>query len=174
VIAPAITRLDRASFPAAVADLAVLLADTVASGSSLGFLQPFTAADAAAWWRTLAAEVTLGRIVVLAARFDGAIVGTVQLRLAPMPNARHRAEVSKMLVHPAARRRGVGRALMGAIEQVAREERRRLLVLDTETGSQGEPFYGSLGWTRAGMIPRYATGPEGGLRSTTIFFKEVV
>ena len=54
--------------------------------------------------------------------FGSRIVGTVQLDLAVPPNQRHRAEVVKILVHPTARRRGIARALMVALEPVARSE----------------------------------------------------
>ena len=55
--------------------------------------------------------------------FDGdALVGSVQLELASMPNARHRAEVMKLIVHRSARRRGHGRALVDEVERVALED----------------------------------------------------
>jgi GNAT superfamily N-acetyltransferase len=77
--------------------------------------------------------------------------------------------VAKLLVHPEARRLGVARSLMCAVEQVAREEGRTLLTLDTVTGGAAEPLYHSLGYAVAGVIPRYAkaaAGPE--LESTTV------
>jgi GNAT superfamily N-acetyltransferase len=168
-----IARLDPAAFDRTIDELAALLLDAVDGGASVGFVRPFTLEAAAAWWRGLRADVAAGRLIVLAARADGRAVGTVQLRLAQLPNARHRAEVAKLLVHGTARRRGIGRALMAAIEEVARGEARTLLVLDTETGSDAERLYQSLGWTRAGVIPGYAVHSSDDTCPTTIFYKEV-
>src|ERR1043166_8854328 len=111
---------------------------------------------------------------VLVARVDGGIVGTVQIDLAVPPNQRHRAEVLKLLVHPTARRRGIARALMVAIERAAQAEGRTLLTLDTWTGSAAENLYRSLGYTVVGVIPRYARGsltPE--LEPATFMYKEL-
>jgi ribosomal protein S18 acetylase RimI-like enzyme len=101
-------------------------------------------------------------------------VGTVQLDLATPPNQRHRAEVLKLLVHPSARGLGIARALMVALEAVAREEARSLLTLDTWTGSAAEQLYRSLGYLVVGIIPRYARGsvtPE--LEAATFMYKEL-
>jgi ribosomal protein S18 acetylase RimI-like enzyme len=105
---------------------------------------------------------------------DTRIVGTVQIDLAVPPNQQHRAEVLKLLVHPSARRRGIARALMIAVEAVAQAEGRTLLTLDTWTGGNAESLYRSLGYVTVGVIPRYARGsttPE--LEPTTIMYKEL-
>jgi len=170
---PQIVQLEAGAFDDLVADLADLLFDAVDSGASVGFVRPFTRADAAAWWRSIAPDVTHGVTLVLAASVDGRVVGTAQLRLAQLPNSRHRAEVAKVLVHRDARRRGVGRALMSAVEDLARRHGRTLLFLDTITGTDAVRLYEGLGWTRAGEIPRYAGMPGGTLAPTTIFFKDL-
>ena len=102
---------------------------------------------------------------------DTGIVGTVQLVLRQPENQPHRADLSKMLVHRRARRRGLGAALLEAAEQAARECGKTLLVLDTNTGSDAERLYARMGWVRVGTIPGYSVQPRGGLRSTTLFYK---
>jgi GNAT superfamily N-acetyltransferase len=90
------------------------------------------------------------------------------------PNQQHRAAVAKLLVHPDARRRGIAKALMIALEEIARFEGRTLLTLDTVTGAGAELLYSSLGYTTSGVIPGYARRaltPE--LESTTIMYKEL-
>lgn len=90
------------------------------------------------------------------------------------PNQQHRAEVVKLLVHPAARRRGVGRALIVALERVAQSHGRTLLTLDTWTGGAAEPLYRSLGYISVGIIPRYARGSlTPALEPATIMHKEL-
>jgi GNAT superfamily N-acetyltransferase len=171
--APTIEVLAAERFGVAVPELAELLVDAVASGASVGFLPPFTAVEAEGWWRMLTDDVSAGRVLVLLLRVDGRAIGTAQLRLAQLPNARHRAEVAKVLVHSSARRRGHGRTLMAAVENAARKAGRHLLLLDTLSGSDAERLYARLGWTRATEIPHYAALPDGRLAATTIFFKEL-
>lgn len=92
---------------------------------------------------------------------------------APMPNAGHRADVAKLMVHPAARGRGIAAALMAALEDTARAAGRTLLVLDTETGGPAEAIYRRWGGERVGVIADYATAPGGALRPTTILTKRL-
>ena len=75
--------------------------------------------------------------MLLAAKLDGRIVGTVQLGLDTPPNQPHRADMKKMLVHRSARGRGIGAALMARVEEEARRQGRWLLVLDTVPGENG-------------------------------------
>jgi len=140
--------------------LAGVLHAAVHAGASVGFILPFSLDDARSIWRDkVAPPVESGVRHVLMARLDGRIAGTVQLILDTPPNQRHRAEAAKLLVHPAARRRGIARALMTAVEDLAQAEGRSLLTLDTRTGDSAEPLYLSLGYVSAGVIPNYARGP---------------
>ena len=153
--------------------LGLLLADAVEGGASVGFVAPFPAREAAAWWQSIATDIETGRVILLVAREAERIVGTVQLRLAPLPNARHRAEVAKLLVHRDVRRRGIARMLLAAIERIARREGRTLLVLDTISGSEADHLYRTLGWTAVGSVPNYAAMPDGALAATTYFYRDL-
>ena len=170
----AVEELNERTFVSAIPDLATLLVDAVEDGASVGFVMPFTHLDATAWWRELAGEIAAGHIVVVLLRGEGGrAAGTAQLRLAQYPNQRHRADVAKVLVHSSMRRKGFGRALMSALEDVARRQGRTLLVLDTISGCDAAVMYERLGWTRAGEIPRYAAMPDGTLAPTTYYFKDI-
>lgn len=169
VIAP----LDPARREELLDALNVLLCDAVESGASVGFLPPLEAAESRAFWQGTLDEVAAGSRLALGAWLDGRLVGTVQLALATKPNARHRGEVQKLLVHTTARRRGIAQALLGAIERTALDYGRTLLFLDTEQGSDAEPLYRRFGYTEAGVIPRYATTTAGPLIATVIFYKEL-
>ncbi|MGH9313393.1 MAG: GNAT family N-acetyltransferase [Vicinamibacterales bacterium] len=155
--------------------LGEVLHAVVHTGAGVSFIVPFSLDDARAFWLDKVLPVVRARTRrVVIARWGARIVGTVQLDLAVPPNQQHRAEVAKLLVHPAARRRGVARALMMALEAIARSEGRTLLTLDTWTGGSAEPLYRSLGYISAGVIPRYARGsltPD--LEATTIMYKEL-
>ncbi len=145
-------------------ELIALLQDAVARPASIGFMPPLPEEDAHHYWRGVLQEV---------ARDAGHIVGSVQLALATKPNALHRAEVQKLLVLQSQRRRGLGWALMQAVEQAAHESRRTLLVLDTRLGDVAEQLYLKLGYHRAGVIPAYVRNEAGTFESTVLFYKIV-
>jgi GNAT superfamily N-acetyltransferase len=111
--------------------------------------------------------------VLLAARLDGTIVGTVQLGLDTPPNQPHRADIKKMLVHRSARGRGIGAALMVEVEQEARRHDRWLLVLDTVPGENGHRLYLRGGWTQSGIVPDYALFPDGRPCDTAFMWKRL-
>jgi ribosomal protein S18 acetylase RimI-like enzyme len=156
--------------------LVELLVDAVDSGASIGFLPPLGEAEAVAYWDTVATALHEGSRLLLVARTSegphaGTIVGSVQLDLALRANARYRAEVVRLMVHRRARRQGLGRALMVAVEGHARRLGRTTLVLDTRQGDPSEDLYRSLGWMLAGTIPRYARSAGGTLDATVIYYR---
>ena len=132
----------------------------VDSGAAVTFLPPLAIEQAAAWWRETLAGLEPHAVVLVARDAEG-IVGTVQFQPAQARNQRHRAEVVKLLVHRRARRQGLGRALMLAIEAAARTAGLGLLTLDTKGGDPAEQLYRDLGWTAAGTIPGFAVDPDG-------------
>jgi ribosomal protein S18 acetylase RimI-like enzyme len=158
---------------AATADLAAVLADCVAGGASVSFMDGFGLAEAAAFFKGVFDSVGKGDTILLAAKDGRKIVGTVQLGLDTPPNQPHRADVKKLLVHRSGRGKGIGEALMREIETVARREGRTLLTLDTVTEDAGWRLYKRLGWQEVGIIPDYALYPNGHYCDTTIFWKKV-
>ena len=121
----------------------------------------------------MAQGLAAGERALLVAEDARGLCGTVQLALDQPENQPHRADLSKMLVHRRARRQGLGAALMRAAEATARECGKTLLVLDTVTGGEAERLYERLGWERVGVIPGYALWPQGGLCSTTVFYRNL-
>jgi len=157
----------------ALTQLADVLVDCVEGGASVSFMVPFPHDSALAFFRKIAASVASGDTVLLAAKLDGKIVGTVQLGLDTPPNQPHRADVKKMLVHRAARGHGIGAALMAEVEAEARRYARWLLVLDTVPGENGHRLYQRAGWMQTGLIPDYAMFPDGRLCDTAIMWKRL-
>jgi ribosomal protein S18 acetylase RimI-like enzyme len=169
----AVRRLDGADARAHLDGLAAVLADCVDGGASVSYMAPFSLDDARAAFEGFVADAERGGRVPLAAFDGGRVVGTVQVVLTTPPNQPHRGDVAKLLVHRAARRRGVARSLMEHAEAEARAEGRTLLVLDTVTGDDAERLYARLGWTRVGVIPGYALYPDGRPCATTVFYKQL-
>nr|WP_244549203.1 GNAT family N-acetyltransferase [Bradyrhizobium canariense] len=157
----------------AIEQLASVLVDCVEGGASVSFMPPFSGEDGQKFFRKIAGSVASGDTVLLAAKLAGRIVGTVQLGLDTPPNQPHRADVKKMLVHRSVRGRGIGAALMSAVEQEARRCGRWLLVLDTVPGENGYRLYIRAGWTQSGIIPDYALFPDGRLCDTAVFWKRL-
>jgi acetyltransferase len=152
--------------------LVEILQDSISSGASIGYLPPFADSDARDYWIGVIEKVTKGSSLLWVARdAELGVVGTVQLELMSKTNALHRAEVCKLLVHQKARRRGVARALMLELLQVARDLNRTTLVLDTREGDPSNHLYQSLGFQISGLIPAFVTNEHGEFQATVIYFK---
>jgi putative acetyltransferase len=94
--------------------------------------------------------------VFLVARRDGRAVGCGALR----PLAPGIAEVKRMFVRDGARRRGIARRILGALEALARE--RDVVVLRLETGTrqpESMALYESAGYRRIACFGEYLTDP---------------
>jgi ribosomal protein S18 acetylase RimI-like enzyme len=165
--------VDATSMEAVRPGLCEILVDCVEHGASVGFLAPLDSAEADAYWQRIQRAVGEKRCVLLVGSLaDGEVVGTVQLDVDTLPNQPHRATVSKLLVHTAARRRGLGEALMAGLERSALERGRWLLTLDTATGDAAR-LYERMGWSLAGVIPCYALNPDGSLTDTAFYWKQL-
>jgi len=79
---------------------------------------------------------------------DGVVIGMACLRLLPcLCDAFPYAELTELIVNPAYRRRGVGRALVGKIEQQAREQGAAALHINAaEHNHTAQTFYQTLGY----------------------------
>ncbi|MEM8914642.1 MAG: GNAT family N-acetyltransferase [Pseudomonadota bacterium] len=162
-------------FEALVPQLRDVLHRCVEAGASVNFVLPFSQDDALAFWRRRVEPKVKDGLLDLIVAFNGAgVVGTVMLDRDTPPNQPHRADVSKLLVHPDHRRKGLGNALMARLEERALEAGRTLLTLDTRTGDSAEPLYKGLGYQVVGSIPDYSVDPFGeGHDATTLFYKQL-
>jgi ribosomal protein S18 acetylase RimI-like enzyme len=159
--------------PRTVAVLSEILIEVVAGGGSVGFMHPLAPAEAADFWETSLAAAARDERVVLGA-FDGdELIATVTLLLALPPNQPHRAEIAKLMTRPSGRGRGAARALMVAVERLAVERNRTLLVLDTAVEEGAAGLYEGLGFQLTGVIPDYALRPHGGLTGTIFYWKRI-
>ncbi len=154
--------------------LAEVLLDCVQGGASVGFMASLSKAEAESFFEKVMEDVQRGERILLAAFIDSKLVGTVQIIIATFPNQPHRADIAKLLVVRPARGQGVGARLMERVEDVSRQAGRTLLVLDTCMGDTAERLYMRIGWTRAGVIPKYALYPDGTWCDTAIFWKQLV
>jgi GNAT superfamily N-acetyltransferase len=163
--------LDAAAAASAERRLADLLVACVAEDASLEFLPPLPRDRAIAFWKQTSAAVAAGSRVLLVAWNKGVMAGTVTLDLATAPNQPHVAAVQKLLVDPAARRAGIGRALMRRAEQAARGHGRTILSLDTRAGSAAEGLYRAEAWQELGRIPGFEVDAQRRPCDTVFFWK---
>lgn len=95
--------------------------------------------------RKLARAVEGGELEVLAARAGGRLVGVAVLAFRPSVSlGRDFASVEELYVVPESRRRGVGRALLGAVEE--RCGARGVSYVEVQTDEEAAPFYEALGY----------------------------
>ncbi|HEX5149119.1 MAG TPA: GNAT family N-acetyltransferase [Candidatus Limnocylindrales bacterium] len=168
-----IRELDLEGYRQAIPDLVGLTLDAVAGGASINFLADTPAARIEAWWLARVESVAAGLTSPFVARLDDRVVGCTLLVRSGNPNSPHRAEIAKVIVHRSARRQGIARALMLAVEARARGDGRWMLVLDTFTGSAADALYRSLGWHETGVVPDYALDPDGRPEAATFFWKDL-
>jgi GNAT superfamily N-acetyltransferase len=165
--------LDAAAAAAAAPRLCAILAACVEEGAGVSFLAPLAPAAARQFWQDTARDVAGGSKLLLAGWVDGVLAGTVTLAFAWPQNQQHRAEVTKLLVHPHGRRHALARRLMARLEHEALRSGRTLLTLDTRAGDNAERLYRSMHWTEYGRIPGYAVQADGRFEETLFFWKQL-
>ncbi|MWB76552.1 GNAT family N-acetyltransferase [Pseudooceanicola sp. 216_PA32_1] len=160
-------------YDAAVPGLTGVLHACVHAGASVNFILPFPVEEARAFWTgKVAGAMQGGKRRLWVAREGDRILGCVMLDWDTPPNQTHRAEVTKMLVHPEARRRGLARLLLMRLLQGARDAGKTLITLDTTTGSAAQGLYAAAGFEVAGSIPQFSRAPlEDRLEATTYMYR---
>lgn len=155
--------------------LADLLIDSVHQGASLGFIAPMSRYAALDYWHGVFARLGPRHHLWIACEDSerSQLLGCVQLALCQQPSAAHRAEVLGLMVHSRSRGLGIASRLMSRLECSALQQGRKLLVLDTPTGSQAEAVYAHLGWLRAGEVPECDSSADGLLHGTSRYYKRL-
>ena len=168
-----VVQLDADGIASHSGPLAQLLLDAHATGMALGLAPNLTHTGAEDAWGRIAALLEPGEHVQWAAFEGDELLGAVHLARATAGNGRHRAEIQRLVVAAEARGRGVGRALLDAAVEHARSLGLRLLWLSTHEGTDADRIYPRLGWTRAGVIPDYATLPNGDLTGNAFYYLQL-
>jgi len=147
--------------------LSDLLVKVVDGGASIGYLPPLKLDEARRYWETLLKP----DVILFVAKIDEQIVGSIQIHLCTKQNGIHRGEIAKLMTLPTMRRNGIGRLLMLAAEERAKEEGISLLVLDTREEDPSNYLYTSIGFVESGRIPNYAMSANGELHTTVFYYK---
>jgi len=132
-------------------DLAELLQLCVAEGPALGYHAPLKLARAHHILDDLAQTVATGRTRLLLALHGEIAIGTIAM-MDDRETEPHLAQIARLMVHPAHRRRNIATSLLAAAGKT------RLYLFTGDDGIAG-PLYASNGYTICGRIP------EGGMRA---------
>src|SRR5690349_12495945 len=89
-----------------LSQLTALLQDAVTHGASIGFMLPLPEEEAHSYWQEVAQAIEDPHRILLIAKVNDQLAGTVQLDLASRANGSHRAEVIKLMVHTSFRQQG--------------------------------------------------------------------
>ena len=165
--------LDAAGAASAERRLADILVACVDGGEGLSFLPPLAPPVARAYWKRVAGQAAGGERRLLCGWSEGVLAGAVTLDLGMPQDQQHRADVKKLMVHPDARRRGLGRALMQRAEQEAVRAGRALLTLNARAEAAAEQLYRAMGWQEGGRIPGCTLSADGTPFDTVIFWKKI-
>ncbi|MCR8644518.1 GNAT family N-acetyltransferase [Paenibacillus sp. N1-5-1-14] len=163
-----VTSLDPIQDSEVLHQLCELLIDVVADGASIGFLHPVALEEARNYWLSVLQN---GVKLWIAKDEHNVIAGTIQLHLVLKKNGLHRAEVAKLMVHPAHRRKGIAWQLLHTMEDTARVENRSLLILDTREGDPSNKLYQSHGYIEVGRTPNFVINEVGEFQATINYYK---
>jgi ribosomal protein S18 acetylase RimI-like enzyme len=139
-----------------------VIAAVVALGGAVGWLAVPDEDETRAWLDRQLALARAGDGAVALARVDGTVEALGIWQRYPDAVLRPNAEIRKVMVHPDARGRGLGRTVVEALTAHAAEAGIEVLVLDARGNNHAaHALYESLGWTRCGTIPDFiAVGDE--------------
>jgi ribosomal-protein-alanine N-acetyltransferase len=107
-------------------------------------------------WSVESLELMLGdQATGLVAIEDGKLLGYVGMLC-----VLDEGQIVNVATHPDSRRRGVGRALMSAIEQLAKDRGIVFLSLEVrESNIAARSLYSSLGWVECGIRKNFYSKP---------------
>ncbi|MFJ9607390.1 GNAT family N-acetyltransferase [Kitasatospora sp. NPDC101176] len=138
-----------------------ILAELVAAGAALGWLEPPSAAEVADLVEEVLTRSRAGDGALRAAYLGGRPAGFGYWLRHRRPTHRPHADLEKLAVSSAAQGRGIGRALTAALIADARVAGIEVLTLDARgDNADALRLYASLGFTEYGRLPDYVAVGE--------------
>lgn len=154
-------------------ELVELLQDAVAGGASIGWNEPPSTKEARNYWTEVLEAVGRGERLLFVATDNHVCAGAIQLAISPRPNMRHRGQVQKLLVHSQYRRRGIGRALLTALESAAAARGIQLLLLEVPSGGPAEQLCRRCSFQLVGTVPGFTRSTKGTFEPVSIFYRQL-
>jgi ribosomal protein S18 acetylase RimI-like enzyme len=138
-----------------------ILADLVAGGAALGWVEPPSLAEVTALLEGVAAAAETGDGSLRAAYLDDRLVGIGYWTRYPRATHRRNADLQKIAVATDAQGRGAGRAITTALIDDARRAGIEVLTLDVRgDNTNAQRLYESLGFTAYGRLPDFVAVGE--------------
>ena len=123
-------------------------------GGAVGWLAPPPPAETRRWLTDFHRHVQLDRAGLALVEVDGRVEALGGWRANAAGPQAHVAELVKVMVHPDARGLGLGRVLVQALIDAARESGAETAVLGVRGNNHGaQALYESLGFTVWGVLP---------------------
>ncbi|MEU4640689.1 GNAT family N-acetyltransferase [Micromonospora sp. NPDC023814] len=136
------------------ADVHRVLHAVAEHGGAIGYTVPPGRAETDAWLDAVLSLVGAGDAALVLAVLDSRVVGTGLWRRGPKPIFAHYADLEKITAHPAARGRGIGRLVTGALVDDARKAGIETLALGVRGNNHGAiELYERLGFREWGRLP---------------------
>lgn len=131
-----------------------VLHDVVADGGAVGYAEPPSPAQTDSWLDEVLTDVRAGDGALVLARVDGVVAATGTWRREKPPVFRTSAVLGKVMAHPSARGLGLGRRVVTALVEHARQAGIELLVLGVRGNNHGAiQLYEELGFRERGRLP---------------------
>ena len=154
-------------------ELVELLQDAVKSGAAIGWTEPPSTKEARNYWTEVLEAVGRGERLLFVATDNHVCAGAIQLAVSTRAATRHRAEVQKLMVHSQFRRRGIGRALLAALEAAAVDRGVSLLLVDLPSGSAAEQMCRRSGFRLVGQVPGFTRSASGSFDPVSIYYRQL-
>lgn len=148
--------------PGLYADVHRVIAAVVELGGAVGWLAVPDEAETAAFLDEQLALAARGDGAVCVVRAEGEAAAFGVWNRYTAAVVRQNAEIRKVMVHPGARGRGLGKVVVEALTEHATRAGVEVLVLDARGNNHAaHALYESLGWQWCGAIPDFiAVGAE--------------
>jgi ribosomal protein S18 acetylase RimI-like enzyme len=131
-----------------------VLHDVAESGGAIGYLSPPTTADTGAWLEEILIAVRSGDAALVLAVVDQRLQATGLWRRRPETVYAHSADIEKVMAHPSARGLGLGRLIVTALIDNARDAQLETLALSVRGNNHGAiELYEQLGFREWGRQP---------------------
>ncbi len=131
-----------------------VLHDVVADGGAVGYLEPPDRTQTDAWLDGVLADTRRRDGAIVLASVDGVVQAMGTWRRERSPVFRTSAEVAKVMAHPDARGLGLGRRVVSALVDDARDTDLELLTLGVRGNNHGTiQLYEELGFREYGRLP---------------------
>ncbi|MBV8467968.1 MAG: GNAT family N-acetyltransferase [Burkholderiales bacterium] len=142
--------------PVVVAGIVRMINSTVPEGGTLGYAQPLDQHTAAGFIESLDCRIQGGDTHMLMGMAGSEPAFFVLMTQSGMPNCRHRAELSKGVVYPSHRGRGLLRLALAEIVARAHDLGVEQFELDVRENSRAHRLWQQMGFSTWGVVEDYA------------------